>query len=353
MDNNGVNKLSEMAGMAPGVAIPVDVDPSVPSKFVVSCLQHGQVTTQRLGSLRDEFPEHPAGSVLWIDVQGYSGLTSISKIFAALQVHPMLQADILNTKHRTKMDILDDTLFVVVKRLVKSTAGRIRSEQVSFLAKGNVIVTFQPVTEDSFEGVRKRLPLFKEDKATPSYVLYALLDNVVDNFFGVVEYLQAAIEKTEKHLLSNDAAMDRGSITILKRDITLTRHVIWPIKNVIINIRGDKEDFFPPEMDIYLRDLKDHILQLDEACELCYEGVNSVIQLNMDNINTRTKETRKTVALISTVFLPLTFIAGVYGMNFEFMPELRSPWGYPLVLGMMAAIALLLYRSFKSRNWLN
>jgi len=349
---NTVTKISETAGLAPGTPVPVGIDESAPSKFIIFIISNEGTTSERLGTLPDKFPEHPLGSTMWIDVQGYAGLTSIKKIFDFLKIHPLFQEDILNTRQRAKYEILDGALLITTKRLLYATNGRIHQEQVVFLMKGDCLVTFQPATGDSFGGVRKRLSTLKDNKTLPGYIVYALLDNLVDNYFIVVERLQASLEKTEKRLLANDMALERGVLSGLKHDITVARHVIWPMKSIMTKLSDDKADFFPEGIDPYLEDLKDHIFQLDEACEIASDNANGVIQLNMDNLNVRTNEIMKTLALISTVFLPLTFIAGVYGMNFKFMPELDSPWGYPLVLTIMALIALLLYRTFRTRHWM-
>lgn len=345
-------KISDAAGLAPGTAIPIAIDSNTPSQFLVTLLRDGSAETNCSETLDPVELTNPAGSTLWIDIQGYAGLNSIEKIFNFLNLHPLFQEDVLNGKQRSKFDVLDGTLLLVAKRLSYNEAGRLRYEQVSFLAKDNVITTMQPPTQDSFAGVRKRLKLFKDEKIKPYYVLYALLDNLVDNYFSIIELLQANIEKTEKQALASDMPLERKIISGLKHNVTAARHAIWPLKNMLAHLAEDKEDFFPPGMDPYLADLRDHVSQLDEACEICNEAVSSVIQLNMDNINNRTNEIMKVLALISTVFLPLTFIAGLYGMNFEFMPELKSPWGYPVVLCVMASIAFFLYYSFKKKKWL-
>lgn len=345
-------KISDTAGLAPGTPIPVAMDTAGPSQFIVTRLKNSTINIETLPDLDDDHLVAPAGTTLWLDVQGPASLASIRKIFTFINLHPIFQADILNAHQRSKFEVWEKALLLVTKRLYYNSNRRIRYEQVSFLAKGNVIVTFQPPTGDSFAGVRKRMALFKDEKTEPSYVLYALMDNLVDNYFSVFERLEANIEATEKQLLANDMPLERPTLSNLKHNVTTCRHVIWPLKNMIMNLSDDKEDFFPPHMDPYLADLKDHIFQLNEGCDICTDYMDSIIQLNMDNINNRTNEIMKVLALISTVFLPLTFIAGVYGMNFEFMPELKSPWGYPAVLGLMILIAFFLYRSFKSKNWL-
>ena len=345
-------KMSQTAGLAPGTPIPVAIDASAPSQFVVTLLQDGKMQTATLAELDDSHLTAPAGSTLWLDVQGPASLKSIRKIFNCLNLHPLFREDVLNAHQRSKFEVWEGALLLVTKRLYYNSSRRVRREQVSFLAKGNIIVSFQPPTSDSFAGVRKRLPLFKDDKTEPSYVLYALLDNLVDNYFAVFERLEASIEATEKQLLASDMPLERTTLSYLKHDVTTCRHVIWPLKNMLVNMSDDKEDFFPSKLDPYLADLKDHIDQLYEACDICSDYMSSIIQLNMDNINNRTNEIMKVLALISTVFLPLTFIAGVYGMNFEFMPELKSQWGYPTVLAVMVIIAIFLYRSFKTRKWI-
>lgn len=347
-----VNKISETVGLAPGQAVPIGIDESAPSKFIVSVIKEGDVQVERLGSLPDDFPMFPEDTTLWIDVEGYAGLTSIKRIFKSLEVHPLLQADILNTKQRTTAEMLDDTLFVNFNRLFYAANNRLRRENVSFLMKKNCIVTFQTSERDSFAGVKKRITTFKGYQTKPSYVFYTLLDNFVDNYYISMEKLGAIVEKTEKHLLVDDNIMDRGELAGLRHDASLAKHVLWPLKNTVAKIVEDRMNFFPPEIDPYFADLRDHVSQLDEACSMIQEDITTIVQLNLDNMSNRTNEIMKTLALISTVFLPLTFIAGVYGMNFKFMPELNSPWGYPFVIALMAMIAFFLYKAFKNKHWM-
>lgn len=347
-----VNKISETAGLAPGQAVPIGIDESAPSKFIVSVIKEGDVQVERLGSLPEDFPMFPEDTTLWIDVQGYAGLISIKRIFKSLEVHPLLQADVLNTKQRTTVEVLDDTLFVNFNRLFYASNNRLRRENVSFLMKKNCIITFQTSERDSFAGVKKRLQTFKGFQTKPSYVFYALIDNFVDNYYISMEKLAAIVEKTEKHLLADNNILERSDLAGLRHDVSLAKHVLWPLKNAINKIADDRVDYFPPEIDPYFADLKDHVSQLDEVSSMISEDINTIVQLNMDNLSNRTNDIMKTLALISTVFLPLTFIAGVYGMNFKFMPELNSPWGYPFVIALMAMIAFLLYKAFKNKHWM-
>lgn len=345
-------KISETAGLAPGTVVPVGIDASAPSKFIVSVIEEGNVQVERLGTMPENLPTYPEQTTLWIDVQGLAGLTSIKRIFKALDIHPLIQEDILNTRQHPKVEVLQNSLLITAKRLYLANNSHLYGEQVAFLRKGNCLVTFQPAGRDSFVGVRKRQLLFKGAHTAPDYVMYALLDNFVDNYFEIIEQLETNVERVEKKLIADEEDVGRGVLITVKQNVTYARHVLWSLKNILMKLDDVKEHFFAPELFPYLRDVRDHVWQLEEACEMTIDMANSVIQLNMDNINNRTNEIMKTLALISTVFLPLTFIAGVYGMNFKFMPELDSRWGYPFVLGIMALIAIILYRSFKNKHWL-
>ncbi len=348
----GVTKISETAGLPPGHVVPIGIDESIPSKFLVSVIKEGDVQVERLASLPESFAAFAKDTTVWIDVQGYAGLTSIHRIFKTLDIHPLLRADVLNTKQRTTVEVLDKTLFVNFNRLYYAANNRLRKENVSFLLKDNYIITFQSGERDSFAGVRRRISTFKEMQTRPDYVFYALLDNFVDNYYTIVEKLSVTVGKIEKHLLVDDNILDRGVLAGLRHDVALARHVIWPLKNSVGTIAEDRQNFFPQDMDPYFADLRDHALQLDESCSMLGEDITTVIQVNLENMNNRTNSIMKTLALISTVFLPLTFIAGIYGMYFKFMPELDSPWGYPFVVSFMALIALFLYKSFKNKHWM-
>jgi Recombinational DNA repair protein (RecF pathway) len=234
---NTVTKISETAGLAPGTPVPVGIDESAPSKFVIFIISNEGITSERVGTLPDVLPEHPLGSTMWIDVQGYAGLSSIRKIFDFLKIHPLFQEDILNTRQRAKYEILDGALLVTTKRLFYAANGRIHQEQVVFLLKDDCLVTFQPATGDSFEGFRKRLPSLKGNKTLPGYIVYALLDNLVDNYFVIIEKLQASLEKTEKRLLANDTALERGVLSGLKHVLDMPSEDVRELADALISAK--------------------------------------------------------------------------------------------------------------------
>lgn len=346
-----LNKISEKAGLAPGTAVPVGVDSGSPSRFVITTLEQGRVTTDARGSMGEEMPQHPEGTVLWIDVESYTGMFSIAKIFSALGVHPLFQEDLLNTQQRIKCERIGNSLLIVTKRLYTSSTGRICEEQVSFLLQDNVVLTFQPAARDSFEGVRNRIQDIAWTDRMPGYVVYSLLDNLVDNYYGIIEKLQAGLDKLERQLVAEAVAPLPEELAGLRRDVNVARRSIQPLQGIVDHLgSGESAEFFPAGMEPYFADLRDHVRQLQEMCYIAAETMDTVLRLNNDNIKSRTNSMEKTAALMSAVFLPLIFIASVYGMNFEYMPELKSRLGYPAVLGLMAIIAICLYKSFSSRH---
>lgn len=349
---NPVNKISEKAGFAPGSLIPVGIEEVTPTRFVITTVTATDINEKTVLALNEEELRPQADTLIWIDVQGLSSMNSLKRLFAALELHPLFQEDLVNMQHRSKLEMLDDNMLIITKRLILNNKERIITEQMSIVANKNFIITLQAPTIDSYSGVRTRLKNLQLRELGRTYLLYMLLDNLVDSHYAIIEHLYAATDKTEKRLLQPDVTTPLTEILRLKHNIEITRRTIMPLQKIVNKICLIRHQLFAPNVHPYLDDLNDHAEQLAESCDACHEAITFIIQLNRDNINLRTNEVMKTLSLISTVFLPLTFIAGVYGMNFEFMPELKATWGYPACLAIMTAVAFFMHRAFKKKNWL-
>lgn len=348
-----VENISEKTGMPPGSFVSVGVKDTIPSKFFIYNIGKESTTVQETASLTENSLKHADNTVLWVDVQGFSDNDSIHTLFETLNLPSLLQEDIINTRHRPKIETFDDSLLIVTKRFITGHRKRLHAEHVVLLLGQDYILSFQPPVNDSFHGARERILNLKYPNTHKGYIFYILLDNLIDSHFAVMEHLHQRLDRLENKLLTGkDEASPQEELANLKHDISMARRIIVPMRRFVTDLRFKRDNYFLPGIDPYLSDLSDHIEQLAESCEMYSESITMLIEINSENINIRTNEIMKTLTLISTIFMPLTFITSVYGMNFDYMPELRMQWGYPICIAFMGIISFFLYRNFKNRNWL-
>ena len=348
-----VENISEKTGMPPGSFVPVGVKEAISSKFFIYTIGSENTTVQETGTLTASMLKHADNTVLWVDVQGFSDHDSIHTLFETLQLPSLLQEDIINTRHRPKIETFDDSLLIVTKRIIAGHHKRLHSEHIVLLLGPDYLLSLQPPVNDSFHGARERVLNLKYPNTHKGYIFYMLLDNLIDGHFAIMEHLHQRLDRLENKLLNaKEETSPQEELTNLKHDIAMARRIIVPMRRFVTDLRFKRDNYFLPGIDPYLTDLSDHIEQLAESCEIYSESITMLIEINSENINIRTNEIMKTLTLISTIFMPLTFITSVYGMNFDYMPELRMQWGYPICITFMGIISLFLYRNFKNRNWL-
>jgi magnesium transporter len=291
--------------------------------------------------------------VNWININGLSG-GAVEKLCAMLGIHPLVVEDILTVEHRPKLENYDDYLFLITKMLTMHDDGSIEYEQVSFILKGKILISFQERPGDCFQAVRERIMAGggRLRKFGADYLLYALVDNIVDYYFIVLERLGDRLESFDETLgIENDSMFIRD-LQSLKRELARMRRVIWPVRDSISALARTDSIQMQASLAPYLRDLYENSVQAIEALESYREHTSSIIELHLTEVNTNMSRVMKVLTLVSAIFIPITFIVGLYGMNFRYMPELSQPWGYPAALGLMAAVVAgeLIY--FKVRKWI-
>ncbi len=300
------------------------------------------------------FPSIGQG-VTWINVDGLHQVDVITTLGREFNLSALVLEDILNTDHRPKLEIHDDFLFIVVKMLVPEPArDSFRVEQFSLILGDAFLLSFQESEEDVFDAIRQRITTGKGRirQSGPDYLAYALLDAVVDNYFLVLETISTELERLEEALLSAPGPSDLHRFHRLRREAILLRRIIWPVREALAGLIRDDSALIKPETRVFLRDVHDHAVQAMDIVESLRDLASSLLELHLSRNSQRMNETIKVLTLIATIFIPLTFIAGVYGMNFDFMPELHWPWGYPLILLFMLGVAVAMLLYFKRRHWL-
>lgn len=293
--------------------------------------------------------------ITWVNIIGLHDLALIETLGRTLNIHPLTLEDIVNTEQRPKIEDYDNYLYVVVKMLIPDKkVESIISEQVSFILSGNLLLTFLERSGDVFENVRKRIHN-KESRLRErgvDYLLYSLLDAVVDSYFAILEDIGENIEELEDSILGAEPDGTTVRIQRLKRALLSVRRAVWPLREVVNALSREDIEEITAETRVFMRDIYDHTIQVLDTLE-SYRDMNAgLLDIYLTAVNNRMNAIMKMLTIIATIFIPLTFIVGVYGMNFHYMPELKWRWGYPMTWGIMVGIALGLLFYFRKKKWL-
>ncbi|MGG7663132.1 magnesium/cobalt transporter CorA [Dyadobacter sp. BHUBP1] len=294
----------------------------------------------------------------WLNIDGIHEIPLIEKLGKLYHLHPLLLEDVVNTEHKPKLELYDTGhLFLTLKMLHVDSESpiSISSEHVSFVLGKNFVLSFQEeLTSDIFTTVENRLEasVGKTRRNGPDYLLFALMDVVVDNYFIVLEKLGDALDATEDQVIRGVQELSLKDMYALKRELTLARRQIWPLRDMVNQLIREDNMQISKEAIPYYRDLYDHIMQVLDTIDSYRELVASLVDVHLSTISNRMNQVMKTLTIFSAVFMPLTFIVGVYGMNFEFMPELKDPNGYYYVWGLMVAVTIGMIFYFKTKKWM-
>lgn len=295
--------------------------------------------------------------VTWIQVKGLTS-PGVEEIGRQFSIHPLALEDILHTNQRPKYSDYGDYLCVIVKSLaVNDGTIDYDSEQISFILGPNYLISFLeslPGERDVFRNVSERIKSRRGKLARlgSDYLLYALLDSVVDHYFLVLEHLGEKIETLEDKIAVQPQPELLHELHALKQNMLFMRKSVWPVRELVSALERGESAHIHETTLIYLRDIYDHIIQVIETVEIYRDMLSGMLDIYLSSVSNRMSEVMKMLTIISTIFIPLTFIAGVYGMNFDYMPELKWQYGYPLILTVMLAISLVMIRYFQKRKWL-
>lgn len=316
------------------------------------CLEEEVRTVARIRELHKQYP------VIWIDVQGLANLTFIQQISAAFNLHPLAQEDVVRTHQRSKLEDYPDQLFIVAR--MAPLAGEDDTEQLSLFFGEGYVLTFQERPGDDLEGVRHRLrnERSKLRNGGADYLVYSLLDAVIDAYFPLLEASGERLEVLEDELIVKPDRSILEEIYVIRRRLLKLRKSLWPLRELMASLLRDENGRFAQETRIYLRDCYDHTVQLIDLMEVYRELSTGLMDVYLSSISNRLNEVMKVLTIITVIFIPLTFIAGVYGMNFNTavsrwnMPELEWRYGYVACLAVMAVIAIGEIIYFRRKGWL-
>jgi len=308
-----------------------------------------ELTTDRP---EDAFPFKDSPTVSWIDVVGLHRTEALEAIGRAFGIHPLVLEDIANVHQRPKGEYYDEYIFVALKML-RYEQG-LKAQHISLVLGRNFLLTFQEGEGDVFDPVRERIRKNRGQvrKKGADYLLYCLLDVVVDHYFLVLEGIGEEIELLEGEVLENPSSATVRALHRVRRDLIELRKAVWPPREVVNALHRESHDLIEKDTLLYLRDLYDHTIQVLETVESLREMVTGVLDVYLSSMSQRTNEIMKVLTIIATIFIPLTFIVGIYGMNFQYMPELNWRFGYFGVLGLMGLVAGLMVLYFRRKKWL-
>ncbi len=301
-------------------------------------------------------------SKTWLQVRGLHNIEKLKTIWKYFDLHPLVQEDIVSTNQRPKIETYDSYIFIVLRSLtsVSNTNESISNEQISIVLGKNYVLSFQETDNPVFDPIIKRLQNegTRLRKLGPDYLTYALIDCIVDHYTSLLEIIGDAIADIEDDVIMNPQKHHLQQIHALRSDLGVFRKSIWALRDEINSLLRDESPFISNEVKIFTRDVYDHLVQVIETIENSREMVYSLYDMYMSNLSNRMNEVMKVLTIIATIFIPLTFIAGIYGMNFNpetspwNMPELNWYWGYPFSLGLMIVMVALLIVFFKRKKWL-
>ncbi len=349
-----LQKRGKKIGAAPGTLVHVGEKSEAAPRIHVIDYNQDNLEQRDYPDAASCLPLRDTDTISWINVEGLHQVEVIETLGQGFGLHPLVLEDILNTDQRPKVEIYDNYIFIVVKMLLYDTEHEgVRTEQVSFVLGKNFVISFQECHGDVFDGVRERLRNGRRIRFLGSdYLAYALVDAIVDSYFFILEKISDEIEQLEDELLLDPSPESLNQIHRLRREMILLRKSVWPLRELISELGREDTPMVSRETGVFLRDVYDHCIQVIDTVETFRELLGGMLDLYMSNVSNRMNEIMKVLTLIATIFIPLTFIAGVYGMNFEYMPELSWKWAYPAVWGIMIGLGIGLVFLFKKKNWL-
>jgi len=306
-------------------------------------------------NIEDAFGFETSEHVTWININGLNNTKEIERLGEYYNLHPLIQEDIVTTNQRPKMDEYEDYLFIVFKMLHYNDDGEFINEHVSMVVGKDYVTTFQEADGDVWDGLRDRLLNSKGRirSAGSDYLMFALLDAIVDNYFSVIETLSSKIEFIEDQLFDDE--IEDGitqDIQVLKKEILRIRRAVVPLREVVNRLEKTETPLIEIRTQNYIRDLYDHIIQVSESVDIYREMIWGLMDMYMTTISNKMNEVMKVLTIMASIFIPLTFMAGIYGMNFEYIPELQFKYGYFVLWGAMLLVFFAMLYYFKRKKWL-
>lgn len=351
-----IKSAAKKSGLAPGSLVYTGSAKNLPAKLNVIRYSLEHVEEQSLTTLDEIVALNKYTGVTWIDIDGISDIQMLEKLGKHFHLHPLIVEDIVSVEQRPKLVEYDNCIYIVMQMITHDEKkSKISTEQLSIIVTGDTVLTFQDGPEDVLEPVRKRIraAIGRIRKMGTDYLAYALIDAVVDHYFVVLEQIGGRIETLEDEVVKHQSALVVQDIHAMKREIIYLRRSVWPLRDAINGFREVASDLVSEDIDVFLHDLDDHILRIIDVLETYRDMLGTVLEIYMSSISLKMNAVMKVLTVISTIFIPLTFIVGLYGMNFtEQMPEFHWRWSYVAVWILMLGISGTMLVYFKKKDWM-
>jgi len=358
--NFRTNRTHKKPGTSPGTVLHIGKKHLEEIQITVHDYDLNEVREIPIDQIQKVQPYLEDPSKTWIKVCGLHDIEKLKSIWSYFDLHPLIQEDIVNTSQRPKVESYENCIFFVLRMLSCDEGEQvINSEQISIVLGKNYVLSFQETDKDYFKPIFDRLKIENgrmRSRGT-DYLTYALIDTIVDHYFHIIEYIADEIEALEDELLKNPGEHLLTEIHKVRREVIYFRKSVWPLRDAINTAIRDESKFIAVDTKIYLRDVYDHMIQVIDNIENYRDMILSVHDMYMSYVSNKMNEVMKVLTIIATIFIPLTFIAGIYGMNFNpesspfNMPELNWYWGYPISLAVMTVIAVIMIFYFKRKGW--
>ena len=348
-------KRSRKTGLPPGTLIHIGEKKTEVLKITIMDYDEAHFQEKEIKTVEECFVFKDKPGVTWINIDGLHQIEILEKLGECYGFHPLVLEDILNTDQRPKMEDYGDYLYIVIRMLsYNDKSSQIETEQVSLILGSNFVFSFQENQGDVFDPVRERIRNGKGRirKMGADYLTYALLDLIVDNYFAIMEQLGERIEFLEEELVAQPVPKTLQTIHQLKRELIFLRKAVWPLREVVSGLGREELALVKETTRVFLRDLYDHTIQVIDTIETFRDMISGMLDIYLSSVSNRLNSVMKVLTIIATIFMPLTFLAGIYGMNFKYFPELEWRWSYPVfwLVSILISVSMLLY--FKKKNWL-
>jgi magnesium transporter len=350
-----IKKPAHAPGTSPGTLVPAPEKKSAKSRITLIAYDQDHYLKKEIESIEEALPLKDSPSVTWINIDGLHDIALIESIGRQFGIHPLTQEDIVNLGQRPKAEDFDDYIYIVFKMLsYRDGTDQIESEQVSLILGSNFLISFQEVPGDVMAPVRERIEKGKGRirKAGCGYLAYALIDSVVDHYFLVLEAFGEKIEALEAELLSDPTPNSLQHLYAMKRDVIFFRKQVWPIREMLNRLVKEESPLIDKSVDVFISDVYDHTIQIIDTIESFRDLMAGLLDIYLSTISNRMNAIMKMLTIMATIFIPLTFIAGIYGMNFDYMPELKWHWAYPALWAIFISIFVGMLAWFKHKRWL-
>ena len=348
-------RRAQKVGLPPGTLVYTGEKKVDSVRITVIDYGEEEFVERQVASVEECFVFRTRPTVTWINVDGLHDVKVVEKLGKAFDLHPLILEDVVSTRQRPKFEDYERNLFVVLKMLSYDDGSHsVQSEQVSLILGSGFVISFQERVGDVFDFVRERIRNAKGRirKHGADYLAYSLIDAIVDSYFGILEKVGDKIELLEDELVSDPDEGTLQAIYRLKREMISLRRSIWPLRELVSGVQRSESAMVSEATGVYLRDVYDHTIQIIDTIESLRDIVSGMLDTYLSSISNRMNAVMKVLTIIATLFIPLTFVAGIYGTNFENMPELKWRYGYAGVWAVMGLVTVLMLVYFRRKKWL-